>query len=201
MLAAGIKAPVPLEELEVHLREEIQQQMESGLNEQKAFEISVQQIGQPESLEGEFRKIERTLMNQTLKIGIGVLGLLAGGALMVPASVQIRQELVVTNGKLGLFLAGWFLLTWSAGLLIQLKGRKRESALEIVELSFMKRSLKTGAGMLGLLTGLTLIIPAAAEAGHEGLVKFNSLCYLVFGVALLITSVVITFCPYKKRRA
>ena len=39
MLAAGIKTPVPLEELEIHLREEIERQMKSGLNEQDAFEI------------------------------------------------------------------------------------------------------------------------------------------------------------------
>ena len=33
MLAAGIKTPVPLEELEIHLREEIEQQMKSGIGE------------------------------------------------------------------------------------------------------------------------------------------------------------------------
>ena len=32
MLALGIKSPVPLEELESHLREEIQRQMQLGLN-------------------------------------------------------------------------------------------------------------------------------------------------------------------------
>ena len=47
MLAAGIKAPVPLDELESHLCEEIERQIKSGLGEQKAFEISVHQIGQP----------------------------------------------------------------------------------------------------------------------------------------------------------
>jgi hypothetical protein len=31
MLAAGIKTPVPLEELEIHLREDVEQQMQSGL--------------------------------------------------------------------------------------------------------------------------------------------------------------------------
>ncbi len=46
MLATGIKSPVPLEELENHLREEIQQQRKLGLNEHEAFEISVQKIGQ-----------------------------------------------------------------------------------------------------------------------------------------------------------
>ena len=33
MLAAGIKTPMPLEELEILLREEIDRQMKSGLNE------------------------------------------------------------------------------------------------------------------------------------------------------------------------
>ena len=38
MLAAGIQTPVPLEELEVHLRDEIEQQIKSGSDEQQAFE-------------------------------------------------------------------------------------------------------------------------------------------------------------------
>jgi hypothetical protein len=57
MLTAGIKTPVPLEELEIHLREEIEQQIKSGLNEQKAFEIAVGKIGQANLLKQEFQKI------------------------------------------------------------------------------------------------------------------------------------------------
>ena len=56
MLAAGVKTPVPLEELESHLREEIERQMESGLDEQKAFEIAVRTIGQANTLKSEFGK-------------------------------------------------------------------------------------------------------------------------------------------------
>jgi uncharacterized membrane protein (DUF485 family) len=56
MLAAGIKTPVPLEELEIHLREEIEQQMKSELSEQKAFEIAVRTIGQANTLKLEFAK-------------------------------------------------------------------------------------------------------------------------------------------------
>jgi hypothetical protein len=67
MLAAGIKFPVPLEELEIHLREEIERQMKLGLNEQKAFEISVSRVGRPEILVGEFKKSEGRLIK---KIGI-----------------------------------------------------------------------------------------------------------------------------------
>jgi hypothetical protein len=73
MLAAGIQAPVPLEELESHLREDIQRQMKSGLNQQKAFEISTQRIGQPESLKSEFKKNGSPVMKRigifTMSIG------------------------------------------------------------------------------------------------------------------------------------
>ena len=77
MLAAGIKTPVPLEELEIHLREETERQMKSGSDEQKAFEISVQQIGQSENVEIEFKKIDRTFMKKNLMCKIiRFLGLL-----------------------------------------------------------------------------------------------------------------------------
>lgn len=60
MLAAGIKTPVPLEELEIHLREEIEQQMKSGLNDQDAFNFAIQKIGQASALKSEFVKAGET---------------------------------------------------------------------------------------------------------------------------------------------
>jgi hypothetical protein len=56
MLAAGIKSPVPLDELEIHLREEIERQMKSGLSEQEIFNSAVQKIGQAGLLKTEFKK-------------------------------------------------------------------------------------------------------------------------------------------------
>jgi hypothetical protein len=56
MLAAGIKTPVPLEELEIHLREEIEQQMKLGLSGQDAFNSTVQKIGEAGLLKAEFKK-------------------------------------------------------------------------------------------------------------------------------------------------
>jgi len=91
MLAAGIKAPVPLEELEEHLREEIEQQMSMGLDEQKAFEISVQQIGQPKTLDGEFKKSDRTFMKKTIIILVGIFLILFGPALILPALAKHRD--------------------------------------------------------------------------------------------------------------
>src|ERR1035437_1242204 len=56
MLAVGIKTPLPLEELEIHLREDIAQQMQSGLSAQQAFGIAVKTIGQAPELKREFKK-------------------------------------------------------------------------------------------------------------------------------------------------
>lgn len=58
MLAAGIKSPVPLEELEAHLREEIDQLVKSGCSESEAFRSAAQRIGQANIVHGEFKKIE-----------------------------------------------------------------------------------------------------------------------------------------------
>jgi hypothetical protein len=91
MLAAGIKTPVPLEELEIHLREEIERQMKSGLNEKRVFEISVRQVGQPKMLNSEFKKSERTFMKRTLIILIGIFAVLFGPAIFLPALAKHRQ--------------------------------------------------------------------------------------------------------------
>jgi hypothetical protein len=60
MLAAGIKTPTPLEELEIHLREEIEQRIKAGVSQQQAYGIATQQIGKGEMLKNEFAKVEDT---------------------------------------------------------------------------------------------------------------------------------------------
>ena len=92
MLAAGIKTPVPLEELEIHLREEIEQQMKSGLSGQEAFEISIRQIGQPKRLNNEFEKSERKYKKRTAIILLGVFDVLFGPAVFLPALAKYNRE-------------------------------------------------------------------------------------------------------------
>jgi hypothetical protein len=59
MLAAGIKTPVPLDELEAHLRDEIEQQAKSGLSEAEAFQAAVEEIGNAHPIQQEFKKVEK----------------------------------------------------------------------------------------------------------------------------------------------
>jgi hypothetical protein len=113
MLAAGIKTPVPLEELESHLREEIARQMELGINERQAFEISTAQIGEAALLKNEFKKIEtmrnmKKLMMIILALfcmvfGLGTLLPQLGqwsrtGVLHSPAFLAMGAVMVMTGG-------------------------------------------------------------------------------------------------------
>jgi len=59
MLAAGIKTPVPLEELEVHLREEVQELTASGMGPQVALAAAIKKIGLPIPLQAEFTKVDK----------------------------------------------------------------------------------------------------------------------------------------------
>lgn len=81
MLAAGIKAPVPLDELESHMRDHIEHQMKSGADTQRAFETAVLRIGQAGALKREFIKasvIRQVLHRKAVWALIGVAFLSCG---------------------------------------------------------------------------------------------------------------------------
>src|SRR5258707_11338846 len=87
MLAAGIKTPVPLDELESHLRDEVEEQTRSGANEQAAFEIAVQRLGQARALKVEFKKVESTERKQMKRIEAilaALFGMVFGLSMVLP---------------------------------------------------------------------------------------------------------------------
>ncbi len=199
MLAAGIQAPVPLEELEIHLREEIERLNKFGMHEQTAFKNAVHQTGQPQSLKSEFSKIETSIMKTSLKY---VIVFLLGSAAQLPGSLQLRDQLVISDRWLGLWLLGLIFQMWSVESLRQIIQPKLTGrALKKVEWSFPKANLKTGVGLAVLLVGVTLMIPAARQSVEDGVVAFDALCGLVFGASLLIADTLVMFFPYQRRAA
>jgi len=87
MLAAGINTPVPLDELESHLRDEVERQVQAGLIAQQAFETAVQRIGQASALEMEFKKIgttEREQMKRVVAILAALSGMVFGISMVLP---------------------------------------------------------------------------------------------------------------------
>jgi hypothetical protein len=124
MLAAGITTPVPLEELEGHLRKEMERQVKSGSNGQKAFVTSVQQVGQPKILKSEFKKIESSFMKKTLIILVGIFGVLVGMAMIMPAAHLYKEQGMVHNAVVG-FAWGIPVVLFGAGTTVfGLKKRK-----------------------------------------------------------------------------
>ena len=140
MLSAGIKTPVPLEELEIHLREDIAQQMQSGLSAQPAFGIAVKTIGQAPELKREFKKVSgcgQPLRPQYLRIycyvvalpmllvSLGMLAMneispieLVGGILLALYTGSLpRWHSLLANPRSrlvrgALLIGGFFALTW-----------------------------------------------------------------------------------------
>ena len=56
MLAAGIESPVPLDELESHLRDDIARQLQKGISAEEAFETAAKRLGCANGLRQEFKK-------------------------------------------------------------------------------------------------------------------------------------------------
>jgi hypothetical protein len=77
MLAAGIRSSEALDELEAHLRAEVEQQKSSGRSDVEAFDIAVQRIGKAGALKNEFKKIGGTPAVLE-KLMIGVAGIFVG---------------------------------------------------------------------------------------------------------------------------
>jgi len=122
MLAAGITTPVPLEELELHLREEIERQIQTGATEQNAFEMAAKQVGQPTRLKAEFRKAggfldwlgedragrtHRALALLWLAYCSSIFFSLAAQLAVFPSSISIGQGVSLVN--VGLVLV-WLIL-------------------------------------------------------------------------------------------
>jgi uncharacterized membrane protein YcjF (UPF0283 family) len=126
MLAAGIEAPVPLEELEAHLREEIERQMRTGYSAELAFEIAAGQIGPARLIQTEFTKVERNSMKRMTYIMLGIFGVLFGMALVLPAWAWFRNHHAVAAQQLAFFLVG--LLIVASGLGSAIYGLKKRTA-------------------------------------------------------------------------
>ena len=127
MIRKGIGSPVPLEELESHLREDVEQQIQAGTSEQRAFETTVARIGRGEQLEIEFARAGgwRSWLgnDKTKRVNriFGVLWILfslhgfvnISRALMTPGlvpSAAAKPVLLVGSGFLSIGILGGILL-------------------------------------------------------------------------------------------
>lgn len=95
MDAAGLGSAAHLEELESHLRQDIERLMKLGLTESEAFGASTHSIGQPEIVTNEFKKVEA---GRNLLVRHFLLALLA--SLVVVTAMDTVREANFTVGIL-----------------------------------------------------------------------------------------------------
>lgn len=106
MLAAGIKIPVPLDELESHLREEIERQMKTGLSKCQAFEIAARQIGQPSALKNEFKKTSIKTRYISQRFACNMLVIFGVASLAILSVLFLRPPAIDGQTLAGYFMAG-----------------------------------------------------------------------------------------------
>ena len=120
MLTAGVESPIPLEELEGHLREDVEQRIHSGSGRQAAFESAVQGMGAGGELAREFGKYpsnhKNTLINtmkQKLIYAAVAFALLAiGAAFIMPAIAKWRHVGTLAGMDILLLLLGTVMCTF-----------------------------------------------------------------------------------------
>jgi hypothetical protein len=170
MLAAGIKTPVPLEELESHLREEIERQMKTGLNPQDAFTSAVQKLGPAHTVQNEFMKVDKihsALKRRLTEIGLTLvtilLPLLFGGIVLIRASfidMTAAEELSSLTA-----LGAFSLLAWS--------GRLGHRFLPVIQNRRIRDGILLVPLMLWWVVFFRLILPHHDFTMGEFLVAFT----------------------------
>ncbi len=127
LMAAGIKSAEVLDELESHLRDDIERRARSGADASQLFQRAVAQIGQPQSLKAEFDQIkERKYMKRGMMIVLGIVGVMVGMALVMPAVAQYRQVGAMQHEEPWLFLIGSLMTL--AGCVAGFRGLKKARA-------------------------------------------------------------------------
>jgi len=109
LLDAGITSTDVLDELEGHLREDIERRVRAGADASRVFEVAVARFGEPCALKMEFdrvKKQQRNYMKRGMMIGGGIVGVMVGMALVMPALAQYRQIGAMHRSEPWLFLIG-----------------------------------------------------------------------------------------------
>jgi hypothetical protein len=129
MIAGGIKTPMPLEELECHLREDIQNQIRAGATVEQAFGSATERMGDANGLKQEFEKVSKERKRNWLRAGSVV-----GGTAIAYSAVFLTWILARRAGKIEITGVEFFLVSGSmaATIFFGLVGRRAAKFLPVV---------------------------------------------------------------------
>jgi len=196
-------APEVLEELEGHLRDDIEQQMRAGLDAPHAFAEAVRHMGKTEVLQEEFAKVPETLLSLGQRIR-NALSVLTGIPTLNPAFAMNGPNLSVpteprwaTYLKTGVFLSPALLLWVFASLFLIPKVQKlcQEAGMQIF--GIMKVSLFMEQHATLLLLGFVVLMVllewrSSAWPRYRKMTMGVGAFLLNAAVLLLITTLVVS---------
>jgi len=201
MLAAGLKTPTPLDELEVHLREDMRVLLATKEAEALAFHLAVSRLGNPDPLRTEFNKLKNPAF-WPVRMGYW---LYAVAMLLIALSIAISKWLSVGPGKMGFlphpvllyahvvsvtagycaaFFAGCLGICYVCYRFFHALSPAREQSLNRAVCLFAY--VATGLTLVGL--GLGMIWTKQQYGGYfaDELREFASICASVWFVAALV---------------
>ncbi|HEY3853080.1 MAG TPA: hypothetical protein VGO67_01655 [Verrucomicrobiae bacterium] len=106
MLSAGVRSPVPLQELESHLREEIERQAKLGVQIEQAFQNAMGKIGPATVLDREFKKSGANKKKRIIVMLAGVIGVAIGMALVMPAMALYLNQSSLSGWDVAFLIFG-----------------------------------------------------------------------------------------------
>jgi uncharacterized membrane protein YeiB len=143
MLVAGIKSPVPLEELEAHLREEIERQVMSGIHEQMAFSNAVGMMGNAEPLKEQFKRAQAVDISKQRKFAANFYSAVLMFYVLATIYAMTRNNLSVFEWCLGIAAQLALLaLSWVCW-----------RQVPIWSSAMSNRSLQSAVGLMGGISG------------------------------------------------
>jgi hypothetical protein len=115
MLATGVKTPVPLDELENHLREDIEALVAAGQSEDRAFQLAVSRLGSAGSVRTEFNKVKLPARG-AVKVGSFILILTVSLlAILELRRIFIGQSRLLYDAHMLSLTAGYFAVLMTGG--------------------------------------------------------------------------------------
>jgi hypothetical protein len=186
MLVAGIKTPVPLEELENHLREEIAEQKKIGIGEPMAFESSVRHIGRADEIQAEFQKAEAVARRKQLLARFAL-----AYALVCYSAIKVMGIHAFMKSPMSLTwrLAGWIDIVLFTVVVASILGwRWSRRVFPLIPSNRIRITIRTALGCLGLGAYFgfrNFILPSSVFTPEQGLVLLLWLWTLLPGLAVI----------------
>ena len=174
MQAGGLKTPVPLEELEVHLRDGVGEKMRAGLDAQTAFASAVGQVGPADVIRAEFKKARESRESRLVKV-LGMAGCSFAGlfSMLMGINFLLIDELSVAQRL-------WAFAAVASTIQCLFSGRFSHRYLPVIHNRRVRLSVGAAFGVAGLVSILvfgrmlsSVIIPhvlggGASAAGIPG---------------------------------